>query len=345
MPLSLATGKACPAAGNVRMSDSTALPCATCGYDLRVTPREGICPECATPVEKAIELAKIPIRPAWRDSDPRWRRRMVAGAWVMVFVPLVEVLLWSDLGKRIPVVSYDFQGFSVGSIDTSFFAFIFLYVSFCVGVVLFFAREQYRRRNPLDWTRRWGVFVSYAVLIVGVPYFAVVTSLVMVGISALFMSLPYENQPAVAGLVRELGIGYLLYAPHGSDNLPHGLAVLSACAILLACASMYQALRSTGPRALAAIPLIPLALAAVWQIGAAAIDWNNLSPLSQPPPFFFAPGYLRSGLDASTFRDIPSLQGFLHEVAKWLPFVVIALWLSIAQLHAWRRSAEGRQPA
>ena len=77
-----------PAASLPSVSPSE-LPCAKCGYDLRAQPRDGICPECETPVEKAIELAAIPQRPAWRDSDPRWRRRMIAGAWIMVLIPLV----------------------------------------------------------------------------------------------------------------------------------------------------------------------------------------------------------------------------------------------------------------
>ena len=52
-----------------------ALACARCGYDLRATAREGVCPECGAPVAEAVRLAALPRRPAWGEADPAWRRR------------------------------------------------------------------------------------------------------------------------------------------------------------------------------------------------------------------------------------------------------------------------------
>ena len=108
------------------------------------------------------------MRPAWRDSDPRWRRRMIAGAWIMVLIPLVSVLRWSGATAKVPVILYNFQGWDPGRLEESFVFFVFPYLAFCVGVVLFFSKERGRRSHSLDWTRRWGVLLTYLVLLIGV---------------------------------------------------------------------------------------------------------------------------------------------------------------------------------
>src|SRR5438552_17552649 len=71
---------------------SVDVPCHCCGYDLRAHPQDGKCPECGASVAEARRVAAIPRRPAWRDSDPRWRRRMLAGAWILVLLPLMDAL-------------------------------------------------------------------------------------------------------------------------------------------------------------------------------------------------------------------------------------------------------------
>src|SRR5208282_2288514 len=70
----------------------TELPCCRCGYDLRAHPQDGICPECGGSVAESWRWAATPRRPAWEDSDPRWRRRILAGTWVLVLLPLMDVL-------------------------------------------------------------------------------------------------------------------------------------------------------------------------------------------------------------------------------------------------------------
>ena len=78
------------------------LTCYRCGYDLRAHPGDANCPECGAAVEVSQRMAGIPSRPAWRDSDPRWRRRMLAGAWILVLLPLMDVLRLFDWASKIP---------------------------------------------------------------------------------------------------------------------------------------------------------------------------------------------------------------------------------------------------
>lgn len=320
---------------------ASALPCASCGYDLRATPREGICPECATPVQKAIELAAIPVRPAWRDSDPRWRRRMLAGAWVMVLIPLVAVLQWLRLDQviRVPMTAY------TGDLllQDSFVTIVYTELVFCIGVALFFAGERGRRPHWLDRTKRWGVFVTCLVLLLTFANLSLIISLVMIGISASFMSLPVGNQPAITPLFTELGAALARYGPHGTDESYVAESALSALGVLLACVPVYQALRCTGARSLAWILVVPLAATALVHIGYCALWFLEfaLPRASEPPAFFFQPGNLTSSL-AQLSSGVNGRYGLLlnvaHEGLKWLPFVGIALWFSLAQVRVWRRA-------
>src|SRR5215210_1813719 len=82
---------------------SVGLPCHVCGYDLRAHPPDGQCPECQASVTESRRVAAIPRRPAWRDSDPRWRRRVLAGAWLLVLLPLMEALRALDWLSAVPV--------------------------------------------------------------------------------------------------------------------------------------------------------------------------------------------------------------------------------------------------
>src|SRR3954470_16323763 len=87
------------------------LPCHLCGYDLRAHPPDGKCPECGASVAEAVRVAAIPRRPAWRDSDPRWRRRMLAGAWILVLLPLMQALIAFGWASKLRMPSFlDVQG-------------------------------------------------------------------------------------------------------------------------------------------------------------------------------------------------------------------------------------------
>src|SRR5205085_10721012 len=87
------------------------LPCHLCGYDLRAHPQDGRCPECGASVAESRRVAAIPRRPPWRDSDPRWRRRVLAGAWVLVLLPLMDALQALDWASSVPVPTvFDSRG-------------------------------------------------------------------------------------------------------------------------------------------------------------------------------------------------------------------------------------------
>src|SRR5205809_4798511 len=121
---------------------SAELPCDRCGYDLRAHPHDAKCPECGLPVAESLKWAAIPLRPAWRDSDPRWRRRMLAGVWVLVLLPLMQLLTWFDWTASLPIPNvFGFPG--ALSLDQTFLANMSVYeeLVFCIGIVLLFSKE------------------------------------------------------------------------------------------------------------------------------------------------------------------------------------------------------------
>src|SRR5207247_2009648 len=194
---------------------SAELLCDRCGYDLRAHPQDGKCPECGMSVAESRRLAAIPRRPAWRDSDPRWRRRMLAGMWILVLLPLMEALKafgWAS-SAHVPNI-FGFPG--ALTLDETFLCNMGMYqpLLFCIGVVLLFSKERGRRRGRLDWTRRWGVLCSYAVLLLSATRVLFITALVLAGIAALFQSMPPKYQPVVTPLFVDVSTAYLRYGPY-----------------------------------------------------------------------------------------------------------------------------------
>lgn len=323
-------------------SISAAIPCHVCGYDVCVQLPDGLCPECGASVVDSVRLAAIPRRPAWRDSDPRWRRRMLAGAWVLVFVPLMTALDTFGWAARIHVPTFfDVQG--AQSLDQSYIIVFQSYAcfTFCIGGVLLFAKERNRQRNRLDWTRRWGIITSYLVFLLGVPIFGFVTDLVAMGIAALFMSMRFVDQPALTGVLAHLSSGYIYYAPFPGPLLSLSVVGFSSSAVLLACAPLYNALRSSGPKLVAAVLLAVLALGSVVQL------WHVIEYIANPAApsssrfgyFYFSPDILMSGFTyhgSNPFlraRAASVLSGeFVMEAAKWFAILTIAAWLTIAQI-------------
>ena len=335
------------------MSDSfpdlaASVSCHRCGYDVRAQPVDGECPECHASVAESRRVAAIPIRPAWRDSDPRWRRRMIAAAWVLTLVPLVAVL--EDLGWTSRVSPPKFSHLQAGqSLDETLLIELYDYLVFCIGVVLLFSREGGRRAGRFDSTRRWGIVGSYLVLLLGFTEFAFIAALVMLGIAAVFHSMPLAYEPAITPWLVRLGRGYLVYGAAPGKVADTALACGSSLVVLLGCVPLFNALRSSGPKVFARVLLIPLVTTSVFQIGGALL--SALNPMLLPPQwvtyrwFFFNSSMLAHGL--TEFSPTFHTRDFFVELAKWLACAGSACWLSIAQIaafrhrRAWARVASG----
>src|SRR3954463_8886662 len=113
---------------------SAELPCDRCGYDLRAHPHDAKCPECGLPVAESLKWAGIPRRPAWRDSDPRWRRRMIAGMWILALLPLADAIKTSGWASSVTVPNvFGFPG--AIRLDETFLFNLGVYqlLVFCIG--------------------------------------------------------------------------------------------------------------------------------------------------------------------------------------------------------------------
>jgi hypothetical protein len=319
------------------MDLSCAIPCHRCGYDVRAQPADGRCPECEASVAESRRLAVIPRRPAWRDSDPRWRRRMLAGAWVLVFVPLMDVLQAIQWSREIPAPIF-FEVQRGQMLNDTYMTMLYVCLTFCIGVVLLFSKERNWQADRLDWTRRWGVIGSYLVFALGISQHVLITGLVIVGIGALFQAMPLAYQPAVTPWFVKVGTALIYHGPHGTPLFAPALAGFSSIVVLLGCVPLFNALRSSGPRALAVMLLAPLALASVVRVGYALLFALNLDPF--PPSwlywrlYYFNPQPLVNAIVDPSGQFLQ--REFLAEAAKWFACFGIAIWLSIAQIAAMR---------
>lgn len=323
------------------------LKCDRCGYDLRAHPAEGKCPECETPVAESMRLAAIPRRPEWRKSDPRWRWRMLAGVWILTLLPLMDVLQISGWAAALRVP--DISGLeSSRTLDEQLIGQFSIYQSiiFCIGVVLLFSKERRRRVNRLDWTRRWGVICSYVVALLSAVSVLFIGALVAIGIAALFLSMPLKYQPAVTQGMVDVARTWLIYGPFPNNAAVVVHTAFSSVAMLLAAVALFEALRSSGPRVAAMILLAPLVLFSLilivqsgWRLR--DMSANGLQELSRYEAYFNPSLFVyfvdRMARGASLIGvDIE----MLVETAKWCIIFTIAVWLSVAQLKAWREGSE-----
>lgn len=328
------------------ITDTTGdIPCHRCGYDLRAHPPDGTCPECGASVAEARKLAAIPRRPPWRDSDPRWRRRVLAGVWVLVLLPLVDVSLFYGWAARVHVPGILGSPDVLDTLDNTFLLSMRLDLPllFCIGVALLFAKERGRLRGRLDWTRRWGVLCSYVVALLSAVPVLNVTAFVLVGMGALFMSMPRRYQPGVTQRLVDVGGAYLRHAPQATQSVYGVLVVFSSAAVVLACAPLYEALRSTGLRRIAQVLLTPLVFFALLNLvqagryfaGAASVPLGRIGDYE----WYFQPNLLVTRAsrlpDLSEWATLPP--AFFVEVAKWCIMLAIAVGLTAARWVARRR--------
>lgn len=324
---------------------SAALACHCCGYDLRAHPRDGKCPECAASVAESVRLAAIPCRPAWRDSDPRWRRRILAGAWILVLLPLMDALRMSGWASSVSVPNvFGFPG-SI-TLDETLLCNksmrVFQLLLFCIGVVLLFSRERGRQRCRMDWTRHWGILCSYVTLLLAVAPILFISALVLAGIACLFMSMPLKYEPWPTQSFVDVSTAYLRYGPGPKNITGAVLIAFSSTAILLACISLFDALRSSGPKWPAIILLAPLALFSLMHIAQAGQYCLGFSSATSAEIYQYEL-YFRPDLPLGDIAALPEhlsvsellFDGSFLEVAKWSIVLAIAVWLSIAQFAAW----------
>ena len=325
---------------------SAELPCHSCGYDLRAHPPDGKCPECGGSVAESRRLAAIPRRPAWRDSDARWRRRMHAGAWLLVLLPLMDMLKAFDWVSSVSVPAVFEFGGNVRTLDNTYLCNrrVYQMVVYCMGVVLLFSKERGRRRSSLDWTRRWGVLCSYVVLLLSAVQVLFITALVLAGISALFLSMPPRYQPGVTQLFIDLSAAYLRYGPYPKEASYIAYIAFSSIVILLACIPLFDALRSSGPKRLAAILLAPLALFSLIHLAQAGRYCLGFSDETSIDSYwlgaYFQPQFLVShiaGVPLEWGAPEADFSVFHTEATKWCIVLTVAVWLSIAQFLAWRQ--------
>jgi hypothetical protein len=324
-----------------------ALPCHNCGYDLRAHPDDGKCPECEASVAESKRIAAIPLRPAWRNSDPRWRRRILAGVWLLVLLPLMDLLRALKWDSKLSLPALFEVGGNTHTLEDALLSYLRVYqmIIFCMGVVLLFSKERNRRRASLDWSRRWGVLCSYVISLLCATQVLFITALVLLGISALCLSMPPRFQPGVTQSFIHISTAYLSYGPYPKDVSYLVNLAFSSIVILLACIPLYNALRSTGPKRLAALLLSPLAIFSLMHLAQAALYYFGFSNLKENEIYwleiYFQPPILISYIAGRpTEWGLPdmNLGVVIQEAAKWCIVFSIAIWLSIAQFLAWRQS-------
>ena len=212
---------------------------------------------------------------------------------------------------------------------------------FCIGVVLLFSKERGRPRYRLDWTRRWGVICSYVTFVLSAAQILFITALVMVGITALFLSMPRRFQPAFPGFLGKVSRAYLRQV--SEPKLTLYLVAFSSVALLLACVPLFNALRSSGSKRFAAVLVAPLALFSLVQLAQAGlycVGFLGASVFDYYDGSYFRPYVLVDGISALVVgRHVSEwdLIASVVEAAKWCTILAIAVWLSVAQVAAHRQ--------
>lgn len=314
------------------------LPCHRCGYDLRAHAADGKCPECGEPVAESRRIARIPRRPPWRDSDPRWRRRMLAGVWILAMLPVLDVMLvfgWTS-AVRVPSL-FRYGARTLG--DTLFCEMrLDQLLLFCIGAVLLFSKERGPHLRQLEWTRRWGILCTYITLLLGAAQVLFIVALVLVGISAMFLTIPLKYQPGVTRFFVEVSAGYLRHGPSPKPITDAVQLAFASVVILLACVPLFNALRSSSSRRAAAIFVAPLALFSLIhlaQAGAACMHPARAVPVSLARhPLYFQPYAFVTGIASLLTHQTltgSELIALMMELAKWCTIVAIAVWLTLAR--------------
>jgi hypothetical protein len=311
-----------------QFAESPGLSCATCGYDLRSQPAEGICPECATPVAESMRVAALPDRPEWSRSDKRWRWRVVAGLWVLALLIPLPTVLTAVLPPPEPFGPYTFtDAFRYWYLE-SYAPMIWAPVVFCMGLVLIFSRERGTRPRRLDRVRRWGRTGSWLLLPVTLLAVSGITLLVISGIRNQ-INQPLGD-PAFAAFARRFAMTWSEWGFIAMQWLSSGLVVLMGLVLrdaLIRCGSQGLA------RLMVAVGLPLVALPAVVAVFyAAGAAWAE--DILQWEPFF-QPHLLAQGAVDWYYRgfgltDRPSPHGYYEQIASLPAAADVRGWVSYA---------------
>lgn len=317
------------------------LTCATCGYDLREHSADAVCPECATPVAESMRVAAIPLRPAWGDSDPRWRTAMLLGLWGITLIPLpyLVVAIAQPTGRFGPYGFYDFlDEYWSGRLVELMWG----HLTVPIGLALLFYRE--RRVRP-DWivpTRRWGARAAAVTYVTALLDLSFVLLLVGMGIKALLA-------PPLQPWVQDFAVGPWQWITEKCFYISQFAACLT---VALASLVVGEAVIRAGAKwlgrgvqgfgvALAAFVALLIALSLLSVTRASEVlGWT---PFFQPTVVADDLFSLSQG-NNPLYNPLSSAFWFwvsVLEFAKWSLFLVPAVWLTVAQLRAWwsRRKA------
>jgi hypothetical protein len=157
------------------------------------------------------------------------------------------------------------------------------------------------------------------------------------------LSIPLKYQPQTTGLFVNVSVGYLRHGPFPKESAYGVHVAFSSAVMLLACVALFDALRSSGPKVLAAILLSPLAMFSVINLVQAVRFYFGFAT-GQDTSVYWLTTYFRpevwasyiSGQASAWYLQAPDFIDFLVEAAKWCSMLGIAVWLSIAQFLAWR---------
>lgn len=335
--------------------------CHKCGYDVRAQPEDGRCPECNAAVAESRRLAALSRRPVWRDCDPRWRRRLLTGVWLLVLLPVVQLMSALKMLAEVPVPSLLPKIVGIHNLGDTLFAEAGIdgSVAFCLGVAFILSKESGRLSRTSDWARRWGVFGCYVVMTLSFLFVLRLASFIAVSSAAMLLSIPPKYQPGITPLFANCSANYMKYGPDPDQSAAEVCTAMSAVLMLLACVALFRALWSCIPRLLAAIlvtPLVLLSLANVALVLSSRIaayflldlpKWMNGDAFARS--IYFSPGTL---VAAVTGR--PSFSLLLNsedhrfpvsaEAVKWIVVFGIAIILSAAEFFARRAERALRSP-